>query len=105
MTTEDEMQEMLRGSLPKVAASLAKIATDPKGSATRRLKSIELLLRLARGPTTRTADYRDAANARVAREALVPAVPFLDQLAKEHSSDRIRSRAAKLRAAISKIES
>jgi hypothetical protein len=104
MTTEDEMQEMLRGLLPKVATSLAKSATDPKASAANPLKSVELLLRLARGPTTRAGDDRDAANADAARDGLERAVPFLEQLAKGHSSDRIRSRAAKLRAAIRKIE-
>jgi hypothetical protein len=104
MMTRDEMQERLRDLLPAAVASSAKTATNPKTAATNRLKSIELLLRIVRGPTTRVGDYRDAANADAAHKALVRAAPFLDQIAKTHPSNRVRSRAGKLRAAIGKIE-
>jgi hypothetical protein len=103
MTTHNELQTMIRATIPGTVKSMGEIATAAKASATNRLKAIELLLRVAWGPTNRPSEPSDVVNQRNARTALSRAEPFLQQIITSHKSRRIRAQAAKLADSIAKI--
>jgi hypothetical protein len=88
MTTDREVQARLQALRLEAFKACCKMVTEPNTAATNRLKGVELLLRVARGPSE--------PSAREARTALALSVPFLDQIAKSHTSERIRSRATRL---------
>src|SRR5260370_9889946 len=67
---------------------------DPKASATKRLKWVELAIRIFQGPTGRPITDDDAENKRKAAEILKAAVPELEKIRDEHRSARLRSAAA-----------
>ena len=73
-----------------------EFATDSSVSAFNRLEAIEILLRLAIGPRSRSADSTDVAASRNARIALSDAAPFLHQVMESNNRARIRLHAASL---------
>jgi hypothetical protein len=94
MTTESEIQKRDE-VLPGLVECLDRVATDSSVSAFNRLEAIEILLRLAIGPRSRSADSSDVAASRNARIALSDAAPFLHQVM-ESNRARIRLHAASL---------
>jgi hypothetical protein len=97
MTTyAEKMQTIIRPTIPAVVKSMGEVATNANTSATTRLKAIELLLRVAIGPSTRPSEPSDVVNGRNARTALSRALPFLEQIVTTHKSPRMRLKAAKL---------
>lgn len=100
MTNDDEIhaevQAALRRAIPGIVTSMGKDATDPETAPTKRMQAMDILLRVAVGPSGRPADEADAAAARDARGALSRALPLLEQAIKTSKSARIVSRASKL---------
>jgi hypothetical protein len=95
MTTESEIQKRDE-VLPGLVECLDRVATDSSVSAFNRLEAIEILLRLAIGPRSRSADSSDVAASRNARIALSDAAPFLHQVMESNNRARIRLHAASL---------
>jgi hypothetical protein len=108
MATDADMramvQDMLIGSVPRIVESMGEMATRPKTSATNRLQAIEILLRIAVGPSGRPREQTDIVASADASTALSRAVPFLDEIVKSHTSARIRTRALKLAVRISNLD-
>ena len=95
MTTESEIPKR-DDVLPGLIECLDRVATDSSVSAFNRLEAIEILLRLAIGPRSRSADSTDVAASRDARIALSDAAPFLHQVMESNDRARIRLHAASL---------
>jgi hypothetical protein len=76
--------------------SMSKIATDPNAEETQRLTAMELLVRVATGPSNRVADDMDIIAGHDARNAILAAAPFLQQIIKSTESRQILSRALEL---------
>ena len=95
MTTESKVQAK-DDVLPSLVECLDRVATDSSVSAFNRLEAIEILLRVAIGPRSRSADSTDVAASRNARIALSDAAPFLHQVMESNNRARIRLHAASL---------
>jgi hypothetical protein len=93
MTAGSEVQKK-DDVLPGLIECLDRVATDSSVSALNRLEAIEILLRLAIGPRSRSADSTDLAASRDARIALSDAAPFLHQVMESNNRARIRLHAA-----------
>ena len=83
-------------ALPAMVERMSEIATDPNAEETQRLTAMELLVRVATGPSNRVADDMDNVAGRDARNALSAATPFLQQIIKSTESRHILSRALEL---------
>jgi hypothetical protein len=95
MSNIDEARKILLGALKDMPAKVESGILNPKGSATNKLKWVELALRLLRGPTGRQFGDVDFENQRKAAQILKAAVPVLKKIHEEHSSERLRNSAAK----------
>jgi len=90
-----QVQAMLQEAIPLAIDSLSKTAISPKTSPTERLKSIELLLRVANS---------DSSFGSNARSVLSEAVPFLEKIIKSHPSRRVLLGAIKEALRIAKLK-
>jgi hypothetical protein len=108
MATDDDMRAMVQniliGSVPRIVESMGEMATKPETSATNRLHAVEILLRIAPGPSGRPSEDTDIVAADNARTALSRAVPFLVEIVNSHTSARIRARARKLAGRIGNLD-
>jgi hypothetical protein len=95
MTTGSEVQTK-DDVLPDLVGCLDRVAMDSSVSAFNRLEAIEILLRLAIGPRSRSADSTDVAASRSARIALLDTAPFLHEVMESNNRARIRLHAASL---------
>jgi hypothetical protein len=102
MTAESEFQKK-DDVLPGLIECLDRVATDSSVSAFNRLEAIEILLRLAIGPRSRSADSTDVAASCNARIALSSAAPFLHQVMESNDRARIRLHAASLARFVGKL--
>jgi hypothetical protein len=94
MSDDDEVQKLLRKALAEMPVTIESGVLDPKASATKRLKWVELAIRIFQGPSGRPITDDDAENKRKAAEILKAAVPELEKIRDEHQSARLRSTAA-----------
>jgi hypothetical protein len=92
MSDDREMQKLLREAL---AAMPATIESDPKASATSKLRWVKLALRVFRGPVGRPATDLELENKRKVARTLREAVPALEKICDEHRSERLRNTAAR----------
>ena len=88
--------ERIGDALPAMVKRMSEIATDPNAKVTQRLTAMELLVRVATGPSNRVADDMDIVAANDARKALLAATPFLQQIIKSTESRDVLSRALEL---------
>jgi len=104
MTPKRDIQAVLRTNLPVVVKNMSKVANDSNAAQRERLKAIELLLRVAMGPSDRAADDTDVVAARDARNALSDTAIYLEQVINSTKSKRIRLRAVELANGVGKLE-
>jgi hypothetical protein len=90
-----EVQKMLRDALAAMPVTIESGLSDPKASATSKLKWVELGLRVFRGPVGRPATALEIENKRQVTRTLREAVPALEKICDEHRSDRLRNTAAR----------
>lgn len=95
MTTKPDI-EAVRDDLSILVKNMSKVATDSRAASRERLKAMELLLRVAVGPSKRPALDSDVVAGRKALNALSHAPIYLRQIITSTRSERIRSRAAEL---------
>jgi hypothetical protein len=95
--TDDKVreQQLLDDALAKMSAIIRSALLDKKrSSATNTLRWTEFALRLHRGPVDRAITDIDRKNATEARQILREAVPLLEKVCIQQSSDRLRRKAA-----------
>ena len=105
VATEPSIETAPPSDLRLVVKNVSKVASDPKAATRERLKAIGLLLRIAMGPSNRPAEDVDVVASRDARNALLDAAPFLEEIVKK--SRRLgwnTVRAARLASRISEIK-
>lgn len=93
MPFEDELQKAWRGLIEKLPTAIQHGISDPKTSATSRLKYVEMAIRLFFGPIGRPETEIDSKNAREAATMLRKVVPELEKIRREHRSERLRRKA------------
>src|ERR1700736_2987832 len=95
MSDDYEVQKILREALAKMPVTIESGLSDPKASATSKLKWVELALRVFRGPVGRPATDLDIENKNKVAHTLREAVPALEKIREEHRSERLRKAAAR----------
>jgi hypothetical protein len=93
----------LRADRLAVVKNMSKVASDPNAAAIERLRAMELLLRIAMGPSNRPADDVDVVAAREARNALSNASLSLEQIIRSRRPGRTRARAVKFARLLAEI--
>jgi hypothetical protein len=93
MPFEDELQKAWRGLIEKLPTAIQHGLSDPKTSATNRLKYVEMAVRLFFGPIGRPETAIDSKNAREAATMLRNVVPELEKIRREHPSQRLQRKA------------
>jgi len=95
MSDDHEVQKILRQALAEMPITIESGLSDPKASATTKLKWVELALRVFRGPVGRPATDLDLENKRKVAHALRGVVPALKKIREEHRSERLRKTATR----------
>lgn len=95
MTAKPDI-EAVRDDLSVLVKNMSKVATDSHAAPRERLKAIELLVRVAVGPSKRPALDSDVVAGREALNALLDAPIYLRQIIRSTRSERVRSRVAEL---------
>ena len=95
MSDDNEVQKLLREALAEMPLTIESGLSNPKASATSKLKWVELALRIFRGPVGRPATDSDLENKKKVARILREAVPALETIHNEHRSERLRSTAAR----------
>ena len=91
-----EVQKILREALAGMPVAIESRLSDPKASATSKLRWVKLALRVFRGPPVgRPATELDLENKRKDARTLREAVPALQKIRDEHTSEVLRKTAAK----------
>jgi hypothetical protein len=103
VTTKPDI-EAVRAELSVLVKNMSKVATDSDAAPRERLKAIELMLRIAIGPSKRPALDSDVVAGRNALNALSDATICLRQIITSTKSERVRSRAAELAIRIANLK-
>ena len=96
MAHRADVKAALRADRLAVVKNMSKVAGDPTAAAIERLRAMELLVRIAMGPSNRPADDVDVVAARDARNALSNASLSLEQVIRSRRPGGTRARAVKL---------
>src|ERR1700692_2198947 len=89
------VQKLLRDAHAGMPVTIESGLSDPKPSATSKLKWVEIALRVFRGPVGRPATALELENKRKVTRTLREAVPALEKICDEHRSERLRNTAAR----------
>jgi len=96
MSDGQEVQKILRAALAGMPVAIESGLSDPKAtSATSKLRWVKLALRVFRGPVGRPAPDLDLENKKKDARTLTEAVPALQKIRDEHTSEGLRKTAAK----------
>jgi hypothetical protein len=95
MSDNREVQKILREALAGMPVTIGFGLSDPKASATSKLRWVKLALRVFRGPVGRPATDLDFENKRKDALTLREVVPALQRIRDEHTSEGLRKTAAK----------
>jgi hypothetical protein len=96
--------EKVRTNLPVLVKNISKVASDVNAASRERIKAIELLLRIAVGPSKRPALDIDVVAGRNALSALLDAPIYLRQIITSARSERVRSKITELAIRIEKLK-
>jgi len=95
MSDDQAVQKILREALAGIPVTIETGLSDPKASATSKLRWVKLALRVFRGPVCRPATDLDLENEKKDARTLREAVPALQKIRDEHTSEGLRKTAAK----------
>jgi hypothetical protein len=96
MSDDQEVQKILREALAGMPVTIESgLSGGPKASATSKLRWVKLALRVFRGPVGQPVTDLDLENKRKDARTLREAVPALQKIRDEHTSERLRKTAAK----------
>ena len=95
MSDHQEVQKILRAALAGMPVTIESGLSGPKPSATNKLRWVKLALRVFRGPVGLPATDLDLENKRKDARTLREAVPALQRIRDEHTSECLRKTAAK----------
>jgi hypothetical protein len=89
------VQKIIRDAIAGMPATIQSALSNPKTSATDRLKWVGLAINIFQGPSGRPITESDVENKSEAAKVLKAAVPALEKIRDEHQSERLRNSAAK----------
>ena len=95
MPHDQEVQKILREALAGMPVTIETGRSGPKASATSKLRWVKLALRVFRGPVGLPATDLDLENKKKDARTLREAVPVLQKIRDEHTSEGLRKTAAK----------